>query len=129
METRAALALGPLVGEGQDARRPFEVGISGVVGQIRTTVPAQTQVVASVWGLGSDLRWAITDRFGVQGEVYMGQTLGTYGGGILQDINSVTFRGVHSAGGWCEVYYYLCPDKLHSHIGYSVVDVAVCDPL
>jgi hypothetical protein len=122
VEARAALAFGPLVGEGQDARRPFEVGISGVVGQIRTTLPAQTQVVASVWGLGSDLRWAITDRFGAQGEVYMGQTLGTYGGGILQDINSVTFRGVHSAGGWWEVYYYICPDKLHSHIGYGIDD-------
>ena len=122
VEGRAGLALGPLVGEGQDARRPFEIGISGVIGQIRTTVPAQTQVVASVWGLGSDLRWAITNRFGVQGEVYVGQTLGTYGGGILQDINSVTFRGVHSAGGWCEVYCYLCPDKLHSHIGYGIDD-------
>lgn len=121
VEGRAALALGPLGGEGQDARC-FEIGISGVIGQIRTTVPAQTQVVASVWGLGSDLRWAITHRFGVQGEVYVGQTLGTYGGGILQDINSVTFRGVHSAGGWCEVYYYLCPDKLHSHIGYGIDD-------
>ena len=122
VEGRVAIALGPLVGEGQEARRPFEVGISGVVGQIRTTVPAQTQVVAGVWGLGSDLRWAITDRFGVQGEGYIGQTLGTYGGGILQDINSVTFRSVHSAGGWFEVYCYICPDKLHCHIGYGIDD-------
>ena len=52
----------------------------------------------------------------------MGQTLGTYGGGILQDINSVNFQGVHSAGGWCEVYCYICPDKLHSHIGYRIDD-------
>src|SRR2546427_11939097 len=68
VEGRAGLALGPLVGEGQDARRPFEIGISGGIGQIRTTVPAQTQVGASVWGLGSDLRWGITNRFGGQGE-------------------------------------------------------------
>src|SRR5262249_5394999 len=88
--------------------------------QIRTTVPAQTQVAAGVWGLGSDLRWAITNRFGVQGEVYVGQTLGTYGGGILQDINSGTFRGVHSARGCGEVYCYICPDKLHSRIGYGI---------
>lgn len=122
LEGRMALALGPLPGISDDARRPFEVGISGVVGQIRTTIPAEAQVVANVWGLGSDLRWAITDRFGVQGELFMGQTLGTYGGGILQDINSVTFRGVHSAGGWCEGYYYICPEKLHSHIGYGIDD-------
>ncbi|HEV3302121.1 MAG TPA: hypothetical protein VG055_20880 [Planctomycetaceae bacterium] len=122
VEGRVALALGPLVGKGPDAARPFELGISGVVGQIRTGVAGQSQVVADVWGVGSDLRWAITDRFGVQGEVFVGQTLGTYGGGILQDINSVTFRGVRSAGGWCEVYYYLCPDKVHSHAGYGTDD-------
>src|SRR5262249_44745021 len=56
VEGRAALALGPLTGEGLEAKRPFEVGISGVVGQIRTTVPTVRQVVADVWGLGADFR-------------------------------------------------------------------------
>jgi hypothetical protein len=122
IEERVAVELGPLIGEGRDTRRPFEVGFSGVVGQIRTTIPAQTQVVADVWGIGSDLRWAITDRSGVQGEFYTGQTLGTYGGGILQDINSITFEGVRSTGGWCEVYYYICPEVLHTHFGYGIDD-------
>src|SRR5262249_10105845 len=43
VEARVALALGPLVGEGPLATRPFEWGVSGLVGQIRTTevwVPA-----------------------------------------------------------------------------------------
>jgi hypothetical protein len=122
VEGRAALALGPLKGEGDEAKRPFEVGVSGVVGQIRTTTPFATQVVADVWGLGADLRWAISDRCGFQGEVFVGQTLGTYLGGILQDTNSVTFHGIHSAGGWLEVYYYLCPETLHTHIGYGIDD-------
>jgi hypothetical protein len=64
----------------------------------------------------------MTCRFGVQGEFFVGQTLGTYGGGILQNINPATFQGVHSTGGWCEVYYYICPDKLHTHIGYGIDD-------
>jgi hypothetical protein len=88
-----------LTGEGDLAKRPFEVGVSGVVGQIRTTVPMTTQVVANVWGLGTDLRWAVSDRFGVQGEVYVGQTLGTYMGGILQNINSTTFAGMLPVAG------------------------------
>jgi hypothetical protein len=48
VEGRAALALGPLTGEGPLARRPFEFGISGVVGQIRSTAVATKQVVADV---------------------------------------------------------------------------------
>src|SRR5262249_9094840 len=109
IEARAAIALGPLTGEGLKARRPFEVGISGVVGQIRTTVPFVRQVVDDIWGLGSDFRWAVTERFGIQGELYTGQTLGMYTAGILQNINVVTFAGVHTSGGWLEFYYYLCP--------------------
>jgi hypothetical protein len=122
IEGRAAWALGPLTGEGPDAKRPFEVGVSGVVGQIRTTEPGKRQVVADVWGLGADLRWAVTERFGVQGEVFVGQTLGTYMGGILQNINSATFAGLHSSGGWVELYYYLCPERLHAHVGYGLDD-------
>jgi hypothetical protein len=122
IEARAALALGPLTGEGLQARRPFEVGISGVVGQIRTTAPLVKQVVADIWGLGSDFRWAVTERFGVQGELYTGQTLGMYTAGILQNINVATFAGVHTSGGWLEIYYYLCPEKLHAHVGYGIDD-------
>jgi hypothetical protein len=122
IEGRVSLAMGPLTGEGLEARRPFEVGISGVVGQIRTTTPFVTQVVADIWGLGSDFRWAVTDRFGVQGEVYTGQTLGMYTAGILQNINVATFAGVHTTGGWLELYYYLCPQKLHTHVGYGIDD-------
>jgi hypothetical protein len=122
IEGRASFAMGPMTGEGLEARRPFEVGISGVVGQIRTTTPFLTQVVADIWGLGGDFRWAVTDRFGVQGEVYTGQTLGMYTAGILQNINVATFAGVHTSGGWLELYYYICPEKLHTHVGYGIDD-------
>jgi hypothetical protein len=122
IEARAAWALGPLTGEGLEAKRPFEIGVSGVVGQIRNTVPSTRQVVADVWGLGTDLRWTVTERFGIQGELFVGQTLGTYMGGILQNVNVSTFAGVHSAGGWLELYYYICPQTLHTHVGYGFDD-------
>jgi hypothetical protein len=122
IEGRAALALGPLSGEGPLARRPFEVGVSGVVGQIRNTVPVAKQVVANIWGLGGDLRWAVCDRFGIKGEFFVGETLGMYTAGILQNVNAVTFTGVHTTGGWVELYYYICPDRLHTHVGYGIDD-------
>jgi hypothetical protein len=122
VEGRAALALGPLTGEGPEARRPFEVGVSGVVGQIRSTTPLVNQVVADVWGLGADFRWAVTDRFGVQGEFFTGQALGSYTAGILQNVNAATFAGVHATGGWAELYYYICPERLHTHVGYGIDD-------
>jgi hypothetical protein len=122
VEGRVALALGPLTGEGPAARRPFEIGVSGVVGQIRTTTVAINQVVADIWGVGSDIRWAVNKRFGIQGEFYTGQTLGSYTAGILQNVNSATFTGVHTTGGWVEVYYYICPEKLHTHVGYGIDD-------
>jgi hypothetical protein len=121
VEGRASVALGPLQGEGPAAKRPFEVGVSGLVGQLRTTMGA-TRVDASVWGLGSDFRWAITPCFGVQGEIFVGQSLGEYTAGILQTVNTVSFNGVHTSGGWIETYFYICPDKLHTHIGYGIDD-------
>jgi hypothetical protein len=122
IEARAALSLGPMTGEGLTARRPFELGVSGVVGQIRTTTPFARQVVADVWGWGGDFRWAVTERFGVQGEFYTGQALGAYTAGILQNVNIATFKGVHTTGGWLELYYYICPEKLHTHVGYGIDD-------
>jgi hypothetical protein len=122
LEGRAALSLGPVSGEGLEAKRPFEAGISAVGGEIRTTVPLVTQVVGDVWGLGLDLRWAVTERFGVLAEVFTGQGLGTYNAGVLQLVNSDTFQTIHSSGGFLELYYYLCPDKLHTHIGYGLDD-------
>jgi hypothetical protein len=121
VEGRASIAFGPFEGEGLQAKRIFEAGVSGVIGQIRTTQGA-TRVIADVWGVGSDLRWAVNPGFGVQGEVFVGQTLGSYTAGILQNVNGVTFEGLHTAGFWGEVYYYLCPEKLHTHLGYGIDD-------
>jgi hypothetical protein len=121
IEGRAAWALGALQGEGPTAKRPFEVGFSGLIGQLRST-QADTRVVANVWGLGTDLRWAITPRFGFQGEAFVGQSLGEYTANILQSTNAITFQGVHDSGGWVEAYYYICPDTLHVHAGYGIDD-------
>jgi hypothetical protein len=119
VEGRVALGLGPTEGAGLAAKRPFEFGISGVVGQIRTTVPLVRQVVVDVWGASVDFRWKVNDFFGVMGELYTGQALGTYSGGVLQNINTITREGIRSSGGFGEVFLYWTP-CLHSHIGYGI---------
>ncbi len=78
-------------------------------------------MVEKVWGLATDVRWRMNDRFGVMGEMYTGQTLGTYNGGILQNINIDTLEGIRSTGGWLEVFYYWTP-CFHSHTGYGIDD-------
>jgi hypothetical protein len=132
LEGRIALGLGLTEGVGMAAKRPFEVGFSGVVGQIRTTEPTIRQVVADVWGLSADWRWKVNQCFGFMGEVYTGQSLGTYNGGILQNVNADTLDGIRSTGGWLEVFVYLTP-CLHNHTGWGIDDPidrdAALDPL
>ena len=124
VEGRVMYGSGPPEQIGAEVRRPFEVGLSGVVGQVRRTgdiggVP--TRVVSDVWGVGLDWRWKMTDRFGMQGELVHGQGLGTYNAGILQTINAERFTAVQTSGGWLEAWYYWTP-CLHSHFGYAIDD-------
>lgn len=122
VEGRVALGLGELQPAGLSAVRPFEIGLSGVIGQIRNTAPPPGgRVIADVWGTALDLRWRMNELFGVAGEVYTGRTLGTYNGAVLQTVNPETLEGVYSTGGWVEGFVYLT-SQLHSHTGYAIDD-------
>lgn len=122
VEARVALGFGMLDSAGPAPMRPFEMGVSGVIGQIRTTpLPPDPRVVADVWGLATDIRWSVNQHFGFMGEVYTGQALGTYNADILQTTNVDTLQGIRSSGGWGEVFAYLTP-CLHSHTGFGVDD-------
>jgi hypothetical protein len=121
IEGRIALGLGCLEGVGPTAKRPFEIGVSGVAGQVRTLQLGARQEVADVWGVAADFRWKMTKCFGVMGEVFTGQSLGTYNAGILQTTNTVTFEGIRTTGGWMEAFMYWTP-CLHSHVGFGIDD-------
>ena len=112
VEGRVGLGLGCEYQDGMERRRPLEIGVSGMVGEIRTNLPALpdpplppipdpivTSVKDDAWYAGVDARVALTDRVGFQGELFAGQGLGTYSGGVLQTIDTVTFRTVRSEGG------------------------------
>lgn len=89
--------------------RPVELGVSGVVGQlrvldnIRPTDPLTLVVdrsTVNVWGAAFDGQIALGRRFGINGELYTGQGLGEYMAGIFQSYNRGTNQAVPTAGGW-----------------------------
>lgn len=105
--------------------RPLEIGISGVVGQFRTTrtlfadpSALPPRAVIDTWGLGADAEWFMTDRFGARGEYTIGQALGEYNGGILQSFNPETFQEVRTQGGFGEIFFFATP-AFHVHVGYG----------
>ncbi len=109
--------------------RWMEAGISGVVGQVRTTRtvwepsdltdPTPPRNIVNVWGGAIDTRINLTRSFGLVGEVYMGQGLGTYMASIAQVFNPVTKEAVRSNGFWAEAFWYLT-DQVHWHAGYGL---------
>jgi hypothetical protein len=127
VEGRIALGLGKPapIGIGLLTQRPLEIGVSGVAGQLRrTSIPpdAPRRVVSNVQGVALDFRVNLLDGcFGFKGEVYSGQALGAYNGGILQSLDAVTWKAIRTTGGWLEGFVYLRPN-LHSHTGIAIDD-------
>lgn len=122
VEGRVAVGFGKLAtrtGATTPTRR-VEVGVSGLIGQVRTSTAA-TRVLATTAGVGVDLTANLTDRMGVKTEFYKGQAMGSYFGGSGQSVNLETFQAIRSLGGWAEAWYYLTP-CLHTHWGAGIDD-------
>jgi hypothetical protein len=124
VEGRIAFAGGKPVpiGIGLITQRPVEIGISGVIGQLRRTAPPDQpprRVVSNVWGLNVDYRISLSRAFGFKGEAYTGQALGNYSGDILQSLDAITWKAIRGKGGWIEVFAYWKPN-LHSHGGIGI---------
>ncbi|MEA1949845.1 MAG: hypothetical protein U9N87_00555 [Planctomycetota bacterium] len=122
IEGRAALTLGH---RGKDCK-PVTAGISGHIGEVGFDQFNGGALVADdvrrrTWSLNLDLDMPITSRFGVRGELFRGDTLGTYLGGIGQSLNPVTLEPIRTQGGWGEIYYYWTY-RLHSHVAYGLDD-------
>jgi hypothetical protein len=125
------LRLGLGAGEKKEltgGRKLRVVGVSGIVGQLRTTgaitTPSQTEsprAVVNVNGVGVDAQFVFTKALGLIGEAYYGHGLGEYAGGVQQSFNPTTFEVIPSRGGFAELYYY-ANNKLHVHGGYGVDD-------
>jgi len=108
--------------------RPVELGVSGIVGQlrvldnIRPTDPltlVSDRSTVNVWGAAIDGQIALDRRIGFSGELYTGQGLGEYMAGILQTYNRATNKAVPTSGGWGQLYVYLA-DNLRLNLGYGI---------
>jgi hypothetical protein len=145
VEGRLATRLGPR-GTGC---LPWEFGVSGHVGETIYDFHKNTAAAGATpnspfifdaigdhiptWSLNTDLRIPITSSFGVQGELFMGENLGPFLGGIGQSVDVVSYvdpakvfhpasgEAISSRGGWVDVWYDWTP-RLHSHVGYSIDD-------
>ena len=116
IEGRLAIGLGTKQ-PGQS--RPFEMGVSGLVGELRRTDVIGNHIY-DVWAFGSDVHLAFNDFVGFNGEFFTGQAIGNYNAAIIQ-IDNTDFAPIRSTGGWGEIYVHWTP-CLHSHFGYSIDD-------
>jgi hypothetical protein len=123
-EMRAAVTLGDRSANGL----PVTFGVSGHIGEEENDVVTGTPAVVVLrdvhrrtWSFNADFRWPITHRLGVQAEVFTGENLGAFLGGIGQGIDLTTLNPIRSNGGWIDVWYDWTP-RLHSHAGYSIDD-------
>ena len=128
-EARFNLGFGPLVERAGGRRlRALELGVSGVVGQlrvldnIRATAPltlVSDRSEVTVWGAALDGRLAIGRSVGLSGELYTGQALGEYMAGIFQTYNRATNAAVPTSGGWVQLSVHPS-DQLRLAVGYAM---------
>jgi hypothetical protein len=120
VEGRLAYSAGPYVATSGGKKRPFGIGVSGLIGQLRR-VGLFSNAITDVWVVGTDVRVPINEWLGVKGELFHGQAIGTYNGAALQNFTLVTREGIRSSGGWCDVAVQWTA-RLHSHLGGGIDD-------
>lgn len=121
VEGRVAWTLGDR-GKGS---QPVVIGASGHIGEqdfrFGPLTPDPGEHERRTWSMNADFNVPITERFGVQGEVFTGENLGTFLGGILQGVNRQTTRSIRSTGGWVGTWFHWASDW-HSYAGWTIDD-------
>jgi hypothetical protein len=127
VEGRTAIAWDSCFGCGNRS----EIGFSGHIGETAfdflsdgpppLSLPPASDERFRTWSFNVDMRYPLGDRFGVQGEFFTGENLGTFLGGIGQGVCPCLRRPIRATGGWIDLWYDWT-DRLHSHVGYGVDD-------
>ena len=102
----------------EGTRQPIEIGISGLVGEVRAVGALAN--ISTTWAAMIDFR-VEGEIVGLRGELWTGDALGTYGGGIGQSLNLVSGQAIHSSGGWLESYCKLT-SYVTTHLGVGIDD-------
>jgi hypothetical protein len=105
------------------------IGVSGHFGREEAKITTynlsggvlgQEDLQLESWSINVDLKLKLSPRVNISGEFFMGQNLGAYLGGVLQDY-SPTFNEIGAMGGWGMIS--LVPvEKTLFNIGYCFDD-------
>ena len=125
LEGQIVLGLGPDCGE----ERPLQLSLSGMYGEffaaafnLPPNFPAGVSNTSRAYAIAGAMQWT-GERMGVRGQVWHGQGLGTYMGGISQSLNTETGDAIRATGGFAQVWF-----DLTSRIKVSML-AGIDDPL
>lgn len=104
-------------GDSKAAQPPLEIGVSGLVGQVRALRLTGSNVSAT-WGISTDGQ-VVGERFGARYELFAGQAIGTYNAAIGQSLNPENGEPIATVGGFVEGWCNL-QDSVAWHIGYGI---------
>lgn len=119
--------IGVELGKMQDFGRPFELGVSGVFGEVQAVADSiisngnivlARQEVEPTRGVAIDLQLD-GSRFGFHSEVWYARGAGTYFAATLQSLNPDTGQAIESMGWWADMTYRARPNLLTA-VGYGV---------
>jgi len=94
----------------------MRMGVSGLWGKLKAETTMGSYEEYESYCVNGHLSVAPTKQFGIKGEVYTGQNLGSYMGGIL---NSNTVEGIETFGGWGSAWFKPAP-KFTFNVGGGV---------
>ena len=95
----------------------MELGVSGHYGT-EEYLPGRSSKSVESWSGNVDLRYSPCDRWEFTGELFVGDNLGAYYGGVGQTVNAM-WTEIGSRGGWAEVSFRPV-DGLWLNAGYGV---------
>lgn len=97
------------------------VGVWGHAAKEHTTAAVAGQNSFTSTSLGADLKLQLTSAVDLSGEIWSGQNLSDFRGGVGQGVNTTTGNEIESRGGWIELGYKTSP-KHRIAAGYTVDD-------
>ena len=97
-------------GADQGGQRPALFAIGGLIGETRAVdnLALFAINVSTSWAVIPELRLE-GERFGFQGEAFVGDAMGTYNGAIGQSLNPNDGEAIYSVGGFGEVFWKMTP--------------------
>ena len=103
--------------------RAVSVGASGHVGKESLTMRIGGQEAFTTWSASLDYEVDVAPRVGLRGELWTGENLSDFRGGIGQGIDVARGRGIPATGGWIETGVELS-DIYRLSVGYTLDDPA-----